>query len=424
MVRYMVLGVLCVAAMIAYIHRSCISVPAGLIQHDLKLSQEEMGQIMSAFYLGYALMQIPSGWLGDRFGTRLALFLFVLGWSLATALMSLAWDFVICYALWLTCGMFQAGIFPCSVNTISHWFPTSERGFPSGMLGSFMSIGAAMASALTVLVLAYFDWPALFVILAIPGIVFAGGFFLWFRNRPAEHSWVNRAELEFIEAEAGPERRADPDQSWKDLAGKPLLYLVCGQQFFRAACYIFYVTWFPTFLQKSRGASLTDSGILTSVPLLSVVVGSTVSGLCIDWIWRQTGSRRLSRHGVGLVSVLGAGSFLLFAFFADSLAWTVGFTTASAVCAGCSGPAGYTVTIDLAGRRVATVFSIMNMAGNLGAYLLPLAVVPLVDWSSWNEVLLLLAALYAGAAVCWLLLFWLDHRSPPSAADQPGRACT
>jgi ACS family D-galactonate transporter-like MFS transporter len=412
MVRYMVLGVLCVAAMIAYIHRSCISVPAGLIEHDLKLSQKQMGQIMSAFYLGYALMQIPSGWLGDRLGTRLALFLFILGWSLATTLMGLAWDFVICYALWLTCGMFQAGIFPSSVNTIAHWFPVSERGFPSGMLGSFMSIGAAMASAVSVLVLTYFDWPALFVILAIPGILFAGGFFLWFRNRPAEHSWVNQAELDFIEAGAGPTRGAETRQSWKDLAGNPLLHLVCMQQFFRAACYIFYVTWFPTFLQKSRGASLTGSGLLTSLPLLSVVLGSTMSGLCIDRIWRQTGSRRLSRHGVGLASVLGAGSFLVLAFFADSLAWTVGFITASAICAGCSGPAGYTVTMDLAGGRVATVFSVMNMAGNLGAYLLPLAVVVLVDWSGWNEVLLLLAVLYAAAALCWLLLFCLDVVRP------------
>ena len=108
----MVLGVLCVAAMIAYIHRSCISVPADWIQFDLKLTEQEMGQIMSAFYLGYALLQLPAGWLGDRLGSRLALSLFVLGWSLATGLMGLADRFAVMYALWLICGMLQAGIFP------------------------------------------------------------------------------------------------------------------------------------------------------------------------------------------------------------------------------------------------------------------------------------------------------------------------
>ena len=423
MVRYLVLGVLCVAAMIAYIHRSCISVPADWIQFDLKLTEQEMGQIMSAFYLGYALLQLPAGWLGDRLGSRLALSLFVLGWSLATGLMGLADRFAVMYALWLICGMLQAGIFPCSVNTIAHWFPPSERGFPSGMLGSFMSIGAGIATALTGLFLVFLDWPAVFVYLAIPGFLFAGGFFWWFRNNPAEHRWVNRTELDIIQAGNELRRPVAADLSWKDLVGNPLLYLVCGQQFFRAACYIFYLTWFPTFLQKSHGVSLSDSGYLTSLPLLSVVIGSAASGLCIDWIWRQTGSRRLSRQGVGLVSVLGAGSFLVLAYFADSLASTVGFITASAICAGCAGPAGYTVTIDLAGRRVATVFSIMNMAGNLGAFLLPMVVVTLVEWTSWAEVLPFLAALYAAAAICWSWLFLLDSPAKPSA-DRPDRACT
>jgi nitrate/nitrite transporter NarK len=233
---------------------------------------------------------------------------------------------------------------------------------------------------------------------------------------------VNQAELDIIHAEKERRQQAAADSSWKSLAGSPLLYLVCGQQFFRAACYIFYLTWFPTFLQKSRGVSMADSGYLTSFPLFGVVFGSTTSGLCIDWIWRRTGSRRLSRQGVGLVSVLGAGSFLVLAFCADSVPWTVGLITASAICAGGSGPAGYTVTIDLAGKRVAMVFSIMNMAGNIGAAILPMAVTVLVAWQSWDEVLLFLAVLYAAAGVCWFLLFCLDR--PASGADRPDPACT
>src|ERR1700730_8218837 len=89
-VRYFVLAALCAAAMIAYIHRSCISVPAKTIQADLNLTKAEMGQIMGVFFLGYTLFQIPGGWLGDRWGTGLGLCLFILVWSAATGSMGLA----------------------------------------------------------------------------------------------------------------------------------------------------------------------------------------------------------------------------------------------------------------------------------------------------------------------------------------------
>jgi sugar phosphate permease len=403
-VRYVVLAALCAAAMIAYVHRSCIAVPAGIIQRDLNLSDEQIARVMSGFYLGYALFQLPSGWLGDRLGTRVALTLFALIWSTATGLMALGSGFGVLYFLWLINGMGQAGIFPCAVNTIAKWFPVSERGFPSGMLGSFMSIGAAIASSLVVVLLKSFDWQALFVMLSVPGIAFALVFYGWFRNRPMEHAWVNAAEIDYIQSGSEPSFAKDVQPSWWSILTSVPLYLICAQQFFRAACYIFYVTWFPTFLQQGLGASLMVSGFLTSLPLAGVIAGSFVSGMTIDLILRRAGSRRLSRQGVGVASTLGAGAFLVLAQFMTELAPAVAFITASAFCAGVSGPAGYTVTIDLAGKQVATLFSIMNMAGNLGATVCPLVVGALMQHKEWSGVLLFLAGFYFAACVCWCFI--------------------
>jgi MFS family permease len=402
-VRYLVLAALCLAALIAYVHRSCIAVPAAEIQRDLSLSDGDLSLVMSAFFFGYTLFQLPGGWLGDRWGTRLALTVFAVWWSLCTGLMGLASGFELLFLFWLANGMGQAGIFPCAVNAISRWFPASERGFPSGMLGSFMSVGAVLASALTGFLLEYLDWPSLFELLAVPGIVFAVAFYVWFRNRPGEHPWVNEAEVHY--AEMGTPMAADESRaSGSNPAGYWPLILVCGQQFFRAAAYIFYVTWYPGYLQKSRGVSLAASGLLTSLPLVGVIVGSSTSGLVIDWLWRRTASRRLSRQGVGLSGVLAAGGFLVLAALAEDLAVAVALITASATCAGFAGPAGYTTTIDLAGPRVATVFSIMNMAGNLGATLCPLVVGHLIEENQWAMVLFFLAGLYGAAGACWSFL--------------------
>jgi MFS family permease len=146
------------------------------------------------------------------------------------------------------------------------------------------------------------------------------------------------------------------------------------------------------------------AGFLTSLPLAGVIAGSLVSGAAIDLILRWTGSRRLSRQGVGVASTLGAGTFLVAAQLMTDLAPAVAFITASAFCAGVSGPAGYTVTIDLAGKQVATLFSIMNMAGNLGATVCPLLVGALMEREEWAGVLLFLAGFYFAACVCWCFI--------------------
>src|SRR5215212_10403205 len=88
-VRYLVLAWMCLFALLAYLHRSAVAVPAELIQTDLGIDKKTMAWVMSAFFWGYALMQIPGGWLADRWGSRLSLFVFVSIWSLAMIAMGL-----------------------------------------------------------------------------------------------------------------------------------------------------------------------------------------------------------------------------------------------------------------------------------------------------------------------------------------------
>jgi nitrate/nitrite transporter NarK len=182
------------------------------------------------------------------------------------------------------------------------------------------------------------------------------------------------------------------------------MILVCLQQFCRAAGYVFYLTWFPTFLQKAREVRFEDAGYLASWPLLGVVAGSAVGGYLLDLIFRWTGSKQHSRQGVAVVSMFACGALIVAAHASTDAGWTVALLTASSFCAGLGGPAAYTATIDLGGEHVATVFSSMNMMGNVGAYVLPLVVVPFRKAYGWNEVLLLLAVLYAAAGACWLLV--------------------
>jgi MFS family permease len=428
-VRYLVLAWLCALALIAYVHRSCIAVATRAIQEDLCLTTQQMAWVITAFLIGYAGFQLPSGALGDRWGSRVGLTACVIVWSAATGWLGLAAGFLGLFLGRILMGVGQAGIFPCCVNTISKWFPASEKAMPSGMLAAFMSVGAVIGSALTGELLEFLDWETVFLLLGIPGLLSAGWFYLWFRNRPGQHSGVNRAELELIE-EGQPARdpfkddRAPPTP-WRTLLTSPNMGFICGQQFFRAAGYFFYLSWFPTYLQKVHGFTVVESGYLNALPLLGVVLGSSAGGFLMDWIWRRTGSRGLSRKGVGFLSALISGVFLLAAFLNDQFLVTgyvragllsVSLVTLSAFFAGVAGPSGYTITIDLGGRHVASVFSTMNMAGNIGAGLTPIFVAWLVTLVEWPFVMLFLGWVYLAAAACWALI---DIERPVFAAPTP-----
>ncbi len=406
-VRYVVLGWLCVLATVAYIHRSCLAVATTAIQEDLCLTAQEMAWALAAFQLGYALFQLPTGWLGDRWGAWLGLTLCTVLSGAATGGMALAGGLVGLLLWRALMGLAQAGLFPCSVQAIQHWFPVTEKAMPCGLLGAFMSVGAVIGSALTGLLLAYLSWPDVFLLLAVVGPLCASWFYWWFRNRPEEHAAVNALELQHIGR--GQEENVIPTQlpeatPWKKLLSSGRMGLICGQQFFRAAAYIFFLSWFPTLLQKTRGVSLEASGYLNSFPLAGVVVGSTLGGFLMDYLLRRTGNKNFSRRTIAVLGCSGCAGCLVLAQSANQTLPLVALVTLGTLLAGMAGPAGYTVTIDLGGRYVATVFSIMNMAGNLGAFAAPLVAERVAHQWGWNAALWFVAGLYLAAALCWCCL--------------------
>ncbi len=405
-VRYLVLAWLCALATVAYIHRSCLAVATTAIQDDLCLTAQQLAWAQAAFMLSYALFQLPSGWLGDRWGAWLGLTLCTVLSAAATGFMALAGGLVGLLLGRAIMGLAQAGLFPCAVQGIQRWFPETEKAMPCGLLGAFMSVGAVIGSSLTGLLLGYLSWPDVFLLLALTGPVCAGWFYWWFRDRPEEHSAVNAAELALLSRRPGEAVAQRPPEKtpWKALLTSPRLGLICGQQFFRAAGYIFYLTWFPTFLQKTCDVSVEAAGYWNSCPLLGVVVGSTLGGLVMDYLLRRTGSKQFSRQAIAVAGCLGSALCLILAYPQREALPTVALVTAGAFLAGLAGPAGYTVTIDLGGRHVATVFSTMNMAGNLGAFCTPVIAERVAHWWSWNEVLWYLAGLYVAAAICWCWL--------------------
>jgi MFS family permease len=416
--RYQVLALLCISAAIAYVQRAALSVPASEIAGDLEFADlaRDMGWIQSAWYFSYGLMQIPSGWLADRLGSRRALAIFSVVWSLATLLTAFVTDFVSLLVMWSLMGAAQAGAFPCAAKALGRIFPETERARATGLLASGMTLGGAIAPVMTAMILqsltAWADawgidrWRLLLGAYAVPGILWTAVFLglVSLRKLPAGAK-PSASNTSASNTSAANTSAANVPVDWSRLLRSWPLGLLCAQQFFRAAGMVFFMTWFPTFLQKTRDVTLLGSGVLTTVAGIGGVVGSLTGGFFSDWLLLRTGNKRLSRQGIAVVG-MGLCSLLIVAsYFVSDVQQSIALITLGAFCATFGGVSGYTVAISFGGRQVATVFSTMNMFGNLGAALFPLTAGWLVaQTGNWNLILFLFAFVMAIDALCWAFL--------------------
>ncbi len=421
-VRYGVLFGLCSLASIAYLARSGWGVVAAdqQIGRELGCSDQQLASAMSAFYLAYALGQLPCSWLGRYWGSRVALPVFVLVLSVCSAVVGWIPSWLGVFAAWTLLGLAQAGIFPTAAQSIKHWFPTTRIGLASGLLASCMSVGAAIGAVASGWLVEHSGWRSVFLIFALPGLAWAAAFWFWFRETPEVHAAVNARERELIRGEpwrtqpaSATAAAADADTGsvgheripWLAWLGSVTLWLICSQQFFRAAGQVFFNTWFPKYLKEVHLVTSASSGYLSSLPQIALIVGCALGGFVSDWLFIRTGSRRISWQAFSVSCLLVCSLLIGVAFWAHSALAATWLIAAGTFFAAMAGPNSYSITISKAGVHIPIVFAIMNMAGNLGASASPIAAERFQNWTGgWHSVPFLFAGIYVAAAACWMLL--------------------
>ncbi len=407
-VRYLVVAALCVAAAVAYVQRNSYGGAETTIRADLHLTPAQTGDAAGLFFLLYAVLQAPAGWLAQRVGPRPTIVCCAVGWSVSLALCAFA---VVPYTLIggrLLMGVFQAGLLPSATIILASWLPSTQRGTAGGLLNSFMLIGAALNANFTGLLIDPLGWRGLFLLYSIPGLIWAFLFLVWFRNRPADHPAVNDAELAVIREgrdDAGPVAASRRPVSWGILLSGAL-YCICLQQFFRSGANRFVDFSLPTYLQEVRHVGKELANQLSSLPQWGGVIGGTLGGLLSDWLLARTGSRRVARQGLAIVSLVGALAVYAVAYVVPDVTVAMLLYSLGMLIFFFSATCAYAITMDMGGANLGVVFGLMNMAGNFGAYAFT-AVVPRLNahfGNDWTPTLLLFAAMHVAALVFWLPL--------------------
>ena len=422
-VRHLVLAALLVITCVNYVQRNALSPASTTVGADLHLTDSAMGYILGAFFFGYTITQVPAGAFAKWLGAKWALVLMAALWSIATAACALAGGYYELYLGRIVQGIFQAGIFSCAALILSAWYPATGRGLATAWLNSFMLLGSVFANFFTGWLLVPLGWRWLLVVYAVPGLLWAVWFAWWFRNRPADHPGVNDAERRLIEGPiptpAVPVPAARSIRRTLPLFAVLAIALLCAQQACRAGATRLLDNPMPTYYEKSGRLDavipLTDeasqqervrlAAFLTGCLLIAQVVGSLMGGVLSDFVLRRTGSLRLARNGVALCSLMGSVALYLVAYpIANVYAATAVFGLGLLVFS-FSSPCAYALTIDMGGKDLAIVFSLMNMAGNLGAFAFVSFVPSLAESRGWDAALLVFVGMHVVAAACWV---WLD----------------
>lgn len=155
-VRFIVILAAMLMAVLLYLDRFCVSLASDYIKEDLRLTQQQIGWFLGLFFYSYALAQVPSGWLSDRYGARIMLVIYILSWSFFTAMIGGVTSFLLLGIARLGCGLGQAGAYPTSAGMVGHWVSYSERGIANGVIAFGGRIGGAIAPLLTAYLIVQF----------------------------------------------------------------------------------------------------------------------------------------------------------------------------------------------------------------------------------------------------------------------------
>lgn len=373
-VRVQLVFLLFVISAVAFLDRTNISVAGVQMRQEYGVDQVRLGWVFSAFLIGYALFQVPAGWLASRYGPRKLLTWALVWWgalSVATALVppegrnAILMLAIVRFAL----GIGEAAVYPSANQFISRWVPASERGKANGLIFAGVGAGSGLTPPLITGIIAFAGWRASFYVCAAIGIVVALIWYAVARDRPQDHARVSPAELAHIELGLPPAPPADhPPIPWSAiLSSRNVWGLFLSYFAFGYVIWIFF-SWFFIYLAEARGLDLKSSALYGMAPFLAMTIGCLGGGVLNDAITKRYGLYA-GRSGLSMVSFVLTGIFLLVGSRVDNAPLAVMTLALGGGAIYLSQSGFWSVTADIAGRHAGVVSGLMNAGCQIGGAL-------------------------------------------------------
>ena len=409
-IRWLLIFWMFVISAVSYLDRVNISIAISPIEQAFHLNDIQFGRVFSAWVIGYALFQAPSGRMADRFGPRRILALGTIWWAVFTALTAfvpsnLKGALIMLLGVRFLLGVGESVVYPASNRLVASWIPSSERGIANGLIFAGVGAGAGVTPRLIIYLLLNCGWRWSFWISALIGLVAGVIWFMVARDKPQQHPWASAEEISHIESGL-PKRSLG--QSGKPLPWRTILtnrnVLAISSSYFcyGYVAYIFFF-WLFRYLSGVRGLNLQSSSYYGMLPFIAMAICSPLGGWISDRMVIRYGERR-GRCGVASGSMALASVFVALGTQAHDV------RIASIVLAGGAGAlylsqsAFWSVSSAIAGHSAGSVSGVMNMGNQIGGAVTASLTPVLAKHFGWGSPFLVAGLLAIAGSLMWMLV--------------------
>lgn len=440
-VRHWVMVYLGVLAFLTYFDRICISRAQAAIRLDLDISKEQMGLIMGAFWLAYALFELPAGWMGDRYGARVTLTRIVLAWSVFTALSGMATGFWSLLLYRFLFGIGEAGAFPNMARIQSMWLPITSRPRAGGLLWMLARWGGAFSIPLFGIMMTgfgsasfrefvagvpglgwlghYAAWRISFWAAGLLGAVWCIGFYSWFRDHPSDKKSVNAAELDLITRGSPPATRGHgmPNHLWgslllnRSLIAMGVLYM-CG-----SFGWSFFASWMPEYFKEVQKMEYEESQWMSAAPLFCGGISCIVGGIWCNIMVTRSKNKWAARAVFPICGYITASLCMLAIPWVKSPTQAIILLCIAEAAHDFGQGANWSSIVDIGGMYAGVAAGLINTIGNMGNAFQPAIGARIIHNYGWNTVFVVYSVAFILAAGMWLFIdprrtFYADQESP------------
>ncbi|WP_192459406.1 MFS transporter [Musicola keenii] len=382
-VRYVILLFLFLATVFNYADRATLSVVAPIMSKELNFDPETMGLAFSVFGISYVAMQIPGGWLLDRYGSRLVYGWALIGWSLVTLFQGTIYQFaspiMALVVLRLMMGAIEAPAFPANSRLSVQWFPNKERGFVTSVYQAAQYISLGLITPLMTIILHNLSWHYVFYYIGAIGIIL-GALWLMYVQDPYRHKKINQEELDYIRDGGGEPELGRKEQSTKltlsDIKSVCINRMMIGVyigQFCLTSITWFFLTWFPTYLYQAKGMSILKVGFVAAIPALAGFIGGLLGGVFSDYLLRKGYSLTVARK-LPIICGMLLSCTIVAANYTGSESIVIAAMSLAFFAKG-FGNLGWCVLSDTSPKELLGIAGgVFNMCGNLASIVTPLVI--------------------------------------------------
>ena len=396
---------------ISFMDRTNISYAFEGIGREFNVGRAEQGFLGGVFFLGYVLLQIPGGYLAERWSARKFVGIMIILWGIFATLCGFARSFeeLVVYRFFL--GVAEGGVWPATLVLISHWFPTSERARAYGFWMTNLAIASIITQPLSGFIVNNTGWRELFIIEGIlPFLVAAPVWWGFVKDRPSEASWVEPAEREWIEREVAKDRAGQPERvPFKSIFTSSTVWRLTLVYFLIQVGFYGLNMWLPTVVRDLTNQGFGAVGLIAALPYVVAIAALWLNG------WWADRTRRYNLHV--LLAMLVAGISLVASVLSGPISTVL---AVALLCLAMGGALGYDGPFWAAGSRAMPVvvaggaMGLINALGNLGGYLGPFAAGYLQDASGGH---FLTTSIFLAAALILAGFLMLTVRIDPTRAS-------